>query len=283
MRNLEKPESKEKPSLLMTAFVLILLVGITLLIILSYIRTHRDLPSPDSNGFSTPQDSDGGTLNHPDEVGMSVGSFPVEMGTSLTAGSTTENFPTVSRRPSVSTVGTTRKPTTKRPAEQTTKRTAKRTTKHTSNRTTNPTTDRTTKRTATASQTVGTSAKPPLTEEILHAVRREIEEKYAKEIEDRKERNEHILAEVELQRQEILDQRNWKIQEVNQYYFKAGQTGTEQHQAALQKAMFYRQDEYESLGHVKEQEEQEYILWKQEMERTIDREVEEYLSEHYTR
>lgn len=239
-----EPRRKKPIAAVVAAAALLLLFAVLLLV--SYIRTSQGIEPPAYLESTDPSGSSSAAAGSLDPSGGEAASSTCNLCTEGVTGSASvpSGSGTTARAPSVQS--------------------------HTTQATTRPT--------PPASGT-GTSAKPTVTEEMRQAVRREVEEKYRETIAKRKAEYEQAVASIEQEKAEIVGERAEMEREVNRLYAQLGMLGTEKHRQEVEKARSYRQEDYECLNREREQAENEYLLWQEEMERTITQEVEEILSE----
>ncbi|HIW74480.1 MAG TPA: hypothetical protein H9684_09155 [Firmicutes bacterium] len=260
---MENPDRGKGPAAKKPVFPLLaaagLLVFLALVILLSCLRTARSYPSPDSPAAGSaspgPGSSAGGDGTEPAGT-TAAGTTGIPSASSgISAARPTEGLSSAASSAPPSAGRTTGRTTASRTA-------AERTTE----RTTEPPAET-------------TAARPPVTEEIRQAVLRQVREKYAAAFASREAEHRDTVEAIEAGRQEIAVQRGEKVQEVNRLYAAAGEWGSEKHQKALQEAMAYRQEDYERLNREEAEEERAYILWQEDMERTIAEEAEKILQE----
>ena len=240
-----------------------LLVLFVLLLVISSIRTARTIPSPSSPpGSAAAGTGEGGT------AGATAPSNGSAAEAAETAEETTASASAPGSVPAEGSGGIRTTCTEATPAGS-------------GKPTTEPVAEPTTRRPTAKPSDPTEPTKPPVTEEIRQAVRQQVEQEYALTAAERRARHEETIASLDAERQAIVAERHQKMEQVNRLYASLGSLGSEQHQKALWEAGLYRQEEYERLGQEKKDENEQYALWLEELERAIAEEVERRLAAEY--
>lgn len=137
------------------------------------------------------------------------------------------------------------------------------------------------RKTAAERTTVPQTAKPPLTAEAKKAVSREVRAEYADRIADREASHKSAQAEYTRRLEEIALERYDREQRINETYANNGQFGSDAHQAALDAARSYRQNDYDRILTERDQEQAEYEEWMERTEQAIQEKIAVLLARDY--
>lgn len=137
------------------------------------------------------------------------------------------------------------------------------------------------RKTAAGRTTVPQTAKPPLTAEAREAVSREVRAEYADRIADREAAHKSAQAEYTRRLEEIALERYDREQRINEAYANNGQFGSDAHQAALDAARSYRQNDYDRILTERDQEQAEYEEWMERTEQAIQEKIAVLLARDY--
>ena len=137
------------------------------------------------------------------------------------------------------------------------------------------------RKTAAERTTVPQTAKPPLTAEAREAVSREVRAEYADRIADREAAHKSAQAEYTRRLEEIALERYDREQRINEAYANNGQFGSDAHQAALDAARSYRQNDYDRILTERDQEQAEYEEWMERTEQAIQEKIAVLLARDY--